>query len=415
MSEASSTRLGIDRRPAGGFRARRGRAATRLIALVLGLLTLALFLATFGLGPMVDQPAVGNVWGAPFAVVGCVIAYRQPRNAIGWLLLATSIVTIGCTDAGWYALLKYRFGHQGLPLGRAAVGVAGFWTLFLVLLPLPILLFPDGQLPSGRWRVTVWAYGALAAVLISHTLIASRGLLTDRSLRLDNTGELSTLGGGGAGFGLAYMLVVLSWVACKVSTYRSSNSERRAQLKWLMSGGVVTIVGFAVGLALNKSSSSVVQLTAALGFMCAFALPVSIGVGILRYHLYDIDRLVSRTLSYAILSTLLVGVFVGLVALTTDLLPFSSSVGVAASTLAAAALFNPLRRRVQRLVDRRFNRSRYDAEAMVAAFASRLRDAIDLDSVQSEFLEVVKRAVEPAHATVWVRPHDAPTRAAAPR
>ena len=199
------------------------------------------------------------------------------------------------------------------------------------------------------------------------------------------------------------MLVVLSWVACKVSTYRSSSGERRAQLKWLMTGGAVTIVGFALGLALNGSSSSAAQLTAAVGFMCAFALPVSIGVGILRYRLYDIDRLVSRTLSYAILTALLVGTFVGLVALSTDLLAFSSSVGVAASTLAAAALFNPLRRRVQRVVDHRFNRARYDAEATVAAFAAHLRNAVDLDTVQSELLAVVQRAVEPAHATIWIR------------
>ncbi len=133
------------------------------------------------------------------------------------------------------------------------------------------------------------------------------------------------------------------------------------------------------------------------------ALPIGIGVGILKYRLYEIDRLVSRTLSYAILTALLAGTFVGLVALTTDLLPFSSSVGVAASTLAAAALFNPLRRRVQRVVDRRFNRSHYDAEATVAAFAARLRDAVDLDAVQTDLLDVVRGAVEPAHATVWIR------------
>jgi hypothetical protein len=251
--------------------------------------------------------------------------------------------------------------------------------------------------------VTLWAYGALVAALIGHILVGSAGLFADSSLRLDSTGELRALGGGGAGLGLAYVIVVLSWIACKVSTSRGANGERRAQLKWLMTGGVVTIVGFALGLALNRSSSSALQLIAAVGFMCAFALPVSIGVGVLRYRLYDIDRLISRTLSYAVLTALLGGAFVSLVALSTDLLAFSSSVGVAASTLAAAALFNPLRGRVQRIVDRRFNRSRYDAEATVAAFAARLRDAIDLDMVQAELLAVVHRAVEPAHATIWIR------------
>ncbi len=122
-----------------------------------------------------------------------------------------------------------------------------------------------------------------------------------------------------------------------------------------------------------------------------------------KYRLYEIDRLISRTLSYAILTALLVGTFVGLVVLTTDALPFSSTVGVAASTLAAFALFNPLRRRVQRAVDRRFNRARYDAERTVAAFAARLRDAVDLDAVQAELLATVRHAVEPSHATVWLR------------
>ena len=133
-------------------------------------------------------------------------------------------------------------------------------------------------------------------------------------------------------------------------------------------------------------------------------MPIAIGVGILRYRLYEIDRLFSRTLSYVILTALLAGTFVGVVALTTDLLPFSSGVGVAASTLAATALFNPLRRRVQRIVDRRFNRSRYDAERIVEAFAARLRDAVELESVQAELLDVVQRALEPAHASLWIRP-----------
>ena len=134
------------------------------------------------------------------------------------------------------------------------------------------------------------------------------------------------------------------------------------------------------------------------------ALPLSIGVGILRYRLYEIDRLISRTLSYAILTALLVGTFIGLISLTTRVLPFSSPVGVAASTLAAAALLNPLRKRVQRIVDRRFNRSRYDAEATVATFSARLRDAVEIDAIRADLLDAVNRAVQPSHASVWIRP-----------
>jgi ABC-type bacteriocin/lantibiotic exporter with double-glycine peptidase domain len=126
-------------------------------------------------------------------------------------------------------------------------------------------------------------------------------------------------------------------------------------------------------------------------------------VGILRYRLYEIDRLISRTLSYAILTALLVGAFIGLIALTTNTLALSGRVGVAASTLAAAALFNPLRKRIQRLVDRRFNRARYDAEAIVAGFTARLRDAVEIDAIRTELLEVVNRAVQPTHSSVWIR------------
>jgi len=134
------------------------------------------------------------------------------------------------------------------------------------------------------------------------------------------------------------------------------------------------------------------------------ALPLSMGVGILRYRLYEIDRLISRGLPYAILTGLLVGTFIGLIALSIDVLAISSRVGVAASTLAAAALFNPLRKRIQHLADRRFNRARYDAEATVAAFTARLRDAVEVDAIRADLLDVVDRAVQPTHASVWIKP-----------
>ena len=139
-----------------------------------------------------------------------------------------------------------------------------------------------------------------------------------------------------------------------------------------------------------------------LAFLALTALPVSIGVGILKYHLYDIDRLISRTLSYALITGLLIGVYTGIVTLATRVLPFSSPVGVAASTLAAAALFTPLRRRVQRTVDRRFNRARYNADAIVAAFTARLKDAVDLDLVRDDLASAVRQSLEPAHVSVWM-------------
>jgi hypothetical protein len=172
-------------------------------------------------------------------------------------------------------------------------------------------------------------------------------------------------------------------------------------LNWLMSGGAVSIVSIVIVTNTNTSGSErAITDIAALGLT---AVPLAIGVGILKYRLYEIDRLISRTISYAILTGLLVGLFVGIIVLATDVLPFSSPVAVAASTLTAAALFNPLRKRVQHLVDRRFNRARYDTEAIVAGFTARLREAVDLETAQSELLHAVDGAVQPVHASLWIR------------
>lgn len=193
---------------------------------------------------------------------------------------------------------------------------------------------------------------------------------------------------------MAYASCFAAMVAYQVVRFRRSTGDERQQLKWFLAGGALAVGGLIVA---TQSDT--------LGFMFAFVvfLPLGIGFGILKYRLYDIDRLISRTISYAALTAFLVGVFAGLVLLTTRVLPFSSPVGVAASTLAAAALFAPLRSRLQRLVDRRFNRARYDAETTVAAFGTRLRDAIDVETVLAELSSVAARSLEPSTLTVWVR------------
>lgn len=387
------------------------------IALLLGLTWAALFIASFPLASMAHQvSATAGILLMPFATVGVVVAYRQPRNPIGWIMLAAAIVSLIGTDAGLYAVLVYRDGHLGLPLGRLAVALAPGW-IALMLLPLPILLFPDGRLPTGRWRATVWAYGTVSALWLIATMIKDLRAFTDQPLRIDSSGNLVSLDRAGVTGPLTalWAALALSWVVMQVLALSRATGDRRAQLKWLISGGAISIIGLMSSFIVGEGTSSFARYFSDVALAGVIALPLSIGVGILKYRLYDIDRLVSRTVSYAIVTALLVATFVGPVALTTDLLPFSSSVGVAASTLAAAALFNPLRRRVQRVVDRRFNRSRYDAEATVAAFATRLRDAVDLDTVQSELLEVVQRAVEPAHATVWIRSHQSTAREALQR
>jgi hypothetical protein len=217
-------------------------------------------------------------------------------------------------------------------------------------------------------------------------------------------GTLATQGWVPAWIHTALPLVVLvtlagTWlmaIGTLVASWRRASGERRQQLKWLMSGGVV--FGAAVGPSLAFTS-----VLWELGAVAFAALPASIGVGILKYRLYDIDRIISRTLAYAIITGLLLGVYAGLVLLATEVLGFASTWAVAASTLAAAALFTPVRRRVQRIVDRRFNRARYDADTLVAAFSDRLKDAVDLTAVRADLASVTHQALEPAHIAVWLR------------
>ena len=187
-------------------------------------------------------------------------------------------------------------------------------------------------------------------------------------------------------------------------SWRRSSGERRQQLKWLVAGGAILAVSQAVLqpiLSLPDLSSAVQGVLNTVSTITLAALPVGLAVAILRYRLYDIDRIISRTLAYAIVTGLLVGVYAGLVLLATQVLNIKSAVAVAAATLVAAALFSPVRRRVQRVVDRRFNRARYDADRTIAAFAARLQDSVDLAAVQADLASVVHRALEPAHVTLW--------------
>jgi len=384
---------------------RRVRLASPTTALGVGVLTLLLAAASVPLA-VLDHNFSGSNTAAPtvfaliFTLVGVVIARRQPRNPIGWLLVAIALALVDGTAAGSYSLLAYREGYHGLPLVRLAVFLEPISTVFIVLLPLPVLLFPDGRLSSSGVRRTLVAGLVLGAALLALVLSQDVPALFARHIHVDSSGGLAAAdqarGLVGTLYEVVWLLLVafsLAVVTRQVLAYRRSTGVRRQQLKWLMNGGAIALIGLIVSPAVGGA------------FVAVMALPISIGVGVLRYRLYEIDRLVSRTLSYAILTALLVGVFIGLIALTTNTLAFSGRVGVAASTLAAAALFNPLRKRIQRLVDRRFNRARYDAEATVAAFTARLRDAVEIDAIRTDLLDAVNRAVQPTHASVWIKPH----------
>jgi hypothetical protein len=391
---------------AGRFRLASPGTATALGGLALVLTAVAITLSglehqlsILGSGPIIPIAVI-------FAGVGVVVARRQPGNPIGWILIGFIVLFLFSTVVGYYAALYYRFGHHGLPLAPVAVLLQPLWAPALVLFPVVILLFPDGRLTSRRWRWVLVAYGllgALASVAIDAPAIAA---VARHDIRLDSYGDVISTGGSHSGQLATAALVLavtailaiwLSFVTHQVLSWRRATGERRQQLKWLASGGAATLVVLALSFGINSTGAAGEVLGIGLA-----GLPVGISVGILKYRLYDIDRIISRAVSYAIVTGLLVGLYAGLVLLATQVLTVKSPVAVAAATLAAAALFNPLRRRVQHAVDRRFNRARYDGDAAVAAFAARLQDAVDLDSVQDDLTGVVHQTLEPAHLSVWI-------------
>jgi len=362
---------------------------------------------------LVGDGVVALVIGVPCAAIGFLVARRQPRNPLGWLFLVIAIFLFVPTVGGDYAYLNYQLGH---PLPFAAVGLAvdGLWSEGLALFIVAILLFPDGRLPSRFWRWALRVWCAAFAVLLIAFVVATAGALAAHPIRTDSSGGLVALDNPVGWFaavnhGCLIILFVLSFafIGRQVLSWRRSSGERRQQLKWLASGAAVSMVSLVLAAISASSSGSTVTVAQWLDNFAWFglaALPVSIGVAILRYRLYDIDRIISRTLAYALVTGLLIGVFAGLVLLTTDVLSLSSPVAVAASTLAAAALFNPLRQRVQRVVDRRFNRTRYNADRTVAAFAARLKDAVDVTAVRDDLTGVVQQTLEPAHVSLWISP-----------
>jgi hypothetical protein len=353
----------------------------------------------------------------PVTPVGFVVARRQPGNPIGWMFLTMMVLLLLGGIGQSYAWLSYRLGHH-LPLAVVGVALGPSWVWLFLTLPLVILLFPDGRLPSSRWRPVLWGYLAVAACWLVSIYAVTIGAIAAGDIHLVAGGDLRAVdspAGSSAWLGtvdaVILPLLVVFWllfVASQVLAWHRAVGERRQQLKWLMSGAAVCGAALALSATVGTLGPQetvppvAIQVVTDIATVLIGALPVSIGVAILRYRLYDIDRIISRTLAYAIVTGLLVGVYAGLVLLATRVLSFHSTVAVAASTLAAAALFSPLRRRVQRVVDRRFNRARYDADQTIAAFAGQLKEAVDLDTVRDDLAAAVQQALEPAHLSVWI-------------
>jgi hypothetical protein len=394
---------------------RLARLATPRLAYSLAAVTVLLLIGTFVLAQTAKLSS-GSGLGFVFVLVGflpvgLILVRQRPQNPIGWVMVLSALVGGLTGVAGPYAVAAYRL-HDNLPLPQVAVFLQPAWAPAIFLFGIAIVLFPDGVLPSGRWR---WAMGAVAAVgavwMIGAFAIAGEAIALNQVV-IEPSGDLRQIDyptGGWAWWGVAqsvwFVLLLCAgvvWLVSRVPAYRAATGERRQQLKWLIFGGSTAVVGVVLSVMLS-GYSGVLGFIGTVAIVGLFGIPVAIGVGITKYRLYEIDRIVSRTLSYALLTGLLVGVFVGLVLLTTRVLPFSSPVGVAASTLAALALFAPLRGRIQRVVDRRFNRAHYDAETTVAAFSARLRNAVDVETVLDELAAAAGASLEPTHVSVWVK------------
>jgi hypothetical protein len=382
--------------------------------IVLGTLAVLSLAAAIPLSVLSDQVAnlvIAAVIGVPSAAIGVLVTRRQPGNPLGWLFLVSAVCQFIGTVGGGYALLVYHFGHH-LPLGPVALALDQIWGPSLVVFVVAILLFPDGRLPSRFWRWVLRVYVVLFVTLLVAEAVAIAGALAAHPVRVDESGGLAAVDHPVGWFNAVQGMIIigifvlsLSFILRQALSWRRASGERRQQLKWLASGAFVSIVCLILAGNVGASSGNGPTFWGVLGglaWMGVTALPVSIGVAILKYRLYEIDRIISRTLAYAIVTGLLVGVYAGLVLLATEVFGFHSGVAVAVSTLVAAALFSPVRRRVQHVVDRRFNRARYDAERTVNEFAGRLQDVVDPDAVRADLAGVVDAALEPTHVSVWL-------------
>jgi hypothetical protein len=338
------------------------------------------------------------------ATVGAVLASRRPAHPVGWLFLVLGawLVVNGVT----YGYTNYGLLAQpgALPAAaHVAAASAGITVPMPVCIGLILLLTPTGSLPSPRWRW--WAGVSVAAAVL--------GLLAWVPLSLEGPYR-SIPNPLAAPAALAGPLLVVAWVASVLSAlaipvgaasllvrFRRARGEERQQLRWVALAAV--LASLAALLLLAGHAMGINALLNLAGPAFVVLLPLAIGAAILRYRLYDIDRIISRTLAWALLTLLLAGGYAALALGLGQLLGQDSSLVVAAATLAVAAVFQPARRRIQRLVDRRFNRRRHDAAQTIAAFSTRLRDQVDLDTLTGELLAVVDQTMQPTQASLWLR------------
>jgi len=359
-------------------------------------------------GASVNNPVAESLFQAlsiPFAAVGALIGARRPANRVGWLLLVGAL-SLSSTQLAWIYVLSVA--SDGGP-GSGLVGWLGNWLPWpafgaLILL---LLLFPNGRLLSRRWQPIAWAAIAWCVVTMLFMALYPQ-LIADQ--RLQNTigltgraGELMQGLQSSALAGIPLALVLLAALSLLLRFRRSQGVERQ-QLKWF--AYVVALV--IANIAVSSIDRRLGVVSGVLHWLLIMCIAGAIGLAILRYRLYDIDRIINRTLVYGLLTAILGLIYAGTVLIlglvfggvTED----PPSWTVAGATLAVAALFQPARRRIQAVVDRRFNRRKYNAAKTVEAFSARLRDEVDLDALSAELLAVAHQTMQPTSAALWLRP-----------
>jgi hypothetical protein len=351
-----------------------------------------------------------------FSTVGVLIATRQPHNLVGWIMLVAGFALGATVLTGTYVDLSAIQPRGRLP-GTKWVAWFAQWIWvpgFAPTLTFLLLLFPNGRLPSGRWRLVGWL--ALAAItILGFGMAFTPGPFVDYPKVTNPLGlaplEGSFLEGGGVGWLLLPASVVLS-ASSMVVRYRRARGEERQQIKWFALAAAFAAVGWvAITLAygIDEGTENPLLVAAQLLQLLTFlGIALAVGIAVLKYRLYDIDLLINRTLVYGALTVLLVGMYVGSIVVFQGLLRVltsqESQLAIVASTLAVAALFNPLRRRIQAFIDRRFYRRKYDAARTLAAFSAKLRDETDLDALNQDLMSVVRETMQPAHVSLWLRP-----------
>src|SRR6266851_5310850 len=343
------------------------------------------------------------IFGLTEGALGLAIAFRQPRNAVGWIFLVSGACAGGYELAQMYAAYAY-FVQPGLPAGEWAAWLGSWlWLPTTGLLPTFLfLVFPDGRLPSPRWRPVAW-YAAFALGLFTSTVALLPGPLPGlpsvRNPLSPFPGELTIGDVLLPLFMLLFVAVILS-IAALVRRFQRSRGVERLQIKWIAYASGL----YAVGVFLD--SNFVYKPFEIVDVLLLNTIPVAAAVAVFRYRLYDIDLLINRTLVYALTTTAIGAAFFGVIVMLQSLLrPMTggSEIAVAVSTLASFALFQPFRRRIQSSVDRRFYRARYDAGRMLDAFSGQLENEVDLDTLRGDLLTVVGETMQPVHASLWLR------------